>query len=55
MTNHSHSNHGKKQAWIVDVNMGYGHSRAAYALKDLSGGEVLSANDYLGIPRSDKK
>lgn len=55
MTNHSHNNHGKKQAWIVDVNMGYGHSRAAYVLKDLSGGEVLSANDYLGIPRSDKK
>ncbi len=35
--------------------MGYGHSRAAYALKDLSGGEVLSANDYRGIPKDDKK
>ncbi len=34
--------------------MGYGHSRAAYALKDLAGGEVLSANDYKGIPGEDR-
>jgi hypothetical protein len=44
-----------KSAWVVDVNMGYGHSRAAYALKDLSGGEVISANDYRGIPAHDRK
>lgn len=43
-----------KQAWIVDVNMGYGHSRAAHALRDLSGGEVISANDYRGIPAKDR-
>ncbi|MBI2475215.1 hypothetical protein HYV69_02190 [Candidatus Uhrbacteria bacterium] len=42
-------------AWIVDVNMGYGHSRAAYALTDLSNGEVISANDYKGIPNNDRK
>lgn len=49
--------HTKKtqHAWIVDVNMGYGHSRAAHALRDLSGGDVLSANDYVGIPASDRK
>ncbi len=45
----------KVQAWVVDVNMGYGHSRAAYALRDLCGGEVISANDYHGIPASDQK
>src|SRR3989338_6762298 len=45
----------KVQAWVVDVNMGYGHSRAAYALKDLSGGMILSANAYLGIPAQDRK
>src|SRR3989339_978256 len=49
MAKHAHA--GK--AYVVDVNMGYGHSRAAFALKDLSGGEVLSANDYEGIPDSD--
>lgn len=46
---------GSVSAWVVDVNMGYGHSRAAHALKDLSGGNVLSANDYVGIPKSDLK
>jgi hypothetical protein len=42
-------------AWIIDVNMGYGHSRAAHALKDLGGGEVISANDYPGIPPKDRR
>ena len=54
MSNHSHTLEERK-AWVVDVNMGYGHSRAAHALKDLSGGEVISANDYRGIPAEDKK
>ncbi|MBI2473105.1 hypothetical protein HYV70_00930 [Candidatus Uhrbacteria bacterium] len=44
----------KAQAWVVDVNMGYGHSRAAYALKDLSAGSIVSANDYSGIPPQDR-
>lgn len=35
--------------------MGYGHSRAAYALRGLSGGEVVSANDYRGIPAEDRR
>ncbi|MBI4437675.1 hypothetical protein HY631_01855 [Candidatus Uhrbacteria bacterium] len=54
MRNHSHKP-GAQGAWVVDVNMGYGHSRAAYALKDLSLGEVVSANDYRGIPAQDRK
>lgn len=45
--------HNPKDAWVVDVNMGYGHSRAAHCLRDLSGGHVLSANDYAGIPERD--
>ncbi len=44
-----------QKAWVIDVNMGYGHSRAAYALKDLSCGTVISANDYKGIPAEDRK
>ncbi len=52
---HSHSKSCDRQAWVVDVNMGYGHSRAAYVLKDLSKGEVVSANDYRGIPAEDRK
>ncbi|MBI5793598.1 hypothetical protein HZA87_00720 [Candidatus Uhrbacteria bacterium] len=54
MASHSHKP-SERKAWVIDVNMGYGHSRAAYALKDLSGGEVISANDYRGIPAEDKK
>lgn len=42
-----------QRAWVVDVNMGYGHSRAAFVLRDLGGGEVITANAYKGIPKSD--
>lgn len=56
MARHSHGdNERERKAWVVDVNMGYGHSRAAYALRDLSGGIVVSANDYRGIPSSDRR
>lgn len=44
-----------KKAHVIDVNMGYGHSRAAWPLRDLSGGEIISANAYRGIPTEDKK
>ncbi|PIV45482.1 MAG: hypothetical protein COS24_02150 [Candidatus Nealsonbacteria bacterium CG02_land_8_20_14_3_00_34_20] len=44
------------KAWIVSVNMGYGHQRTAYPLKDLAFlGKVINANDYLGIPEKDRK
>jgi hypothetical protein len=49
------SSRNKRQAWVVDVDMGYGHSRAAHALCDLGGGEVISANNYEGIPSEDKE
>lgn len=35
--------------------MGYGHERAAYGLEDLARGGILTANNYPGIPRQDKK
>lgn len=54
MPEHSHKA-GAPRAWVVDVNMGYGHSRAAFAIKDLAGGHVLSANKYAGIPAEDRK
>jgi hypothetical protein len=44
------------KAWVVDVNMGYGHQRTAYPLKDLAPkGRIISANDYQGIPKKDQK
>jgi len=39
-------------AWIISVNMGYGHQRTAYSLRHL--GEIINANDYEGIPEKDK-
>lgn len=44
------------QAWVVAVDMGYGHQRAAYPLRQLSPtGKVISANNYRGIPEKDYK
>ncbi len=45
MTQHKHD----KKAYILAVDMGYGHQRASYPLKDISEGEILSANNYPGI------
>ena len=42
------------KAWIVAVDMGYGHQRAAYPLRHLSPtGKVILANNYEGIPPKD--
>jgi len=46
--------HQHKNAWIVSVNMGYGHERAAFGLEDLAYGDIITANAYPGIPESDR-
>jgi len=44
-----------KKAWVIAVDMGYGHQRTAYPLRDISPtGEVINANNYRGIPQDDK-
>lgn len=40
---------------LISVNMGYGHQRTAFPLRELAGGEIIQANDYDGIPENDKK
>lgn len=43
------------KAWVIAVDMGYGHERAAYALRHLSvNGKVLIANKYPGIPPAER-
>lgn len=43
-------------AWVVAVDMGYGHQRAAYPLRHLALKEkVINANHYSGIPIKDRK
>ena len=44
-----------KKAWLVTVDMGYGHQRATYPLKHLAYQELINANTYKGIPRKDQK
>lgn len=46
----------KKSAWIISVNMGYGHQRTAFPLRVLaSKGRVICANDYNGMPDKDRR
>lgn len=44
-----------KKINLVAADMGYGHQRPAHALKHLSGGEVITINNYEGIPEWEKK
>jgi len=45
-----------ERAWVVTVNMGYGHQRTAYPLKKFAFEQkVISANDYQEIPGKDEK
>ncbi|MEA3344173.1 MAG: hypothetical protein U9Q16_00610, partial [Patescibacteria group bacterium] len=58
----------QKKMWVVAVNMGYGHQRTAYPLKDFAlfpkiidhktkntfEEKIIIANDYKGIPKRDK-
>ncbi|MCX6721161.1 MAG: hypothetical protein NT026_00980 [Candidatus Staskawiczbacteria bacterium] len=49
-------NDNKKKAWVIAADMGYGHQRTAYPLRDFAfGGKVINANNYGGIPKKDKK
>jgi hypothetical protein len=45
----------KQKAWVVSVNMGYGHERAAFGLEDLAHGGIITANDYPGMPSEDRR
>ncbi|MFA7662495.1 MAG: hypothetical protein WCX88_01085 [Patescibacteria group bacterium] len=43
-----------KKAWVVTVDMGYGHQRASYPLKDIAYKGIINANTYPGIPEGDQ-
>lgn len=42
------------KVWVVTVDMGYGHQRAAYPFLDIAQGGIITANNYPGIPEADK-
>jgi len=46
----------KNKAWVVAADMGYGHQRTAYPLRDIAfGGKIINANSYAGIPAKDRR
>lgn len=46
---------GKNKASVIAVDMGYGHQRTAYPLRDIAlNGEIINANNYYGIVKKDK-
>lgn len=45
-----------QKAWVVAVDMGYGHQRAAFPLKKLAyRGEIINANNYRGVIKKDRE
>ncbi len=44
----------KKKVWLVSVDMGYGHQRAAYPLKDIAYGRIITANSDKNISRAEQ-
>ncbi len=51
-----HNWNNDRKAWVVAVDMGYGHQRTAYPLRDIAfDRKVINANNYKGIPQEDKK
>ncbi len=46
----------KGKAWVIAADMGYGHQRTAYPLRDIASGKrVINANNYEGMPEKDRK
>lgn len=45
----------RKTAYVVAVDMGYGHQRAVYPLRDIAEGDIILANRYAGIPPRDRR
>jgi hypothetical protein len=45
----------EKKAWVVAADMGYGHQRAAYPLKDMAYGDIINANSDKMISPQEKK
>ena len=48
-------NSSTQKAWIVSVDMGYGHQRTVHPLRHLAfEGKIINANSYRGIPEKDR-
>lgn len=55
MENNFNNSRINQKVWVVAVDMGYGHQRTAFPLKDIAfSGKIINANSYGGIPEKDK-
>lgn len=45
----------EKKAWVISVDMGYGHQRAAYPLKDIAYERILTANSEKILTKKERK
>lgn len=45
----------KKRAWVISIDMGYGHQRAAYPLKDIAFERIITANSDKIISDKERK
>ncbi|PIN80938.1 hypothetical protein COV13_02775 [Candidatus Woesearchaeota archaeon CG10_big_fil_rev_8_21_14_0_10_32_9] len=45
----------KPKAWVMSADMGYGHQRAAYPLKDIATERIINSNSDKIVSKEDKK
>ncbi len=56
MASVKHKHKHSQKAWVVSVDMGYGHQRAAFPLRHLAYKKnIISANNYPGVPERDRR
>jgi len=48
-------NHYTKKAWVVSADMGYGHQRAVYPLKEIAEEGIITVGSSEAISKSEKK
>ncbi len=52
----SPATNSRNEAWVIAVDMGYGHQRAAYPLKDIAYERIITANsDKIVTPKEKKR
>ena len=49
------SGSSRLKIWLVTVDMGYGHQRASYPLRNIAYRGLINANNYSGIPKKDRE
>ena len=48
-------NHFDKKAWVVSADMGYGHQRAVYPLKDIAVDGIITVGSSEAVSKAEKK